>query len=244
MEMKWIGCAGVNFQVGRSSGLRPEAIVIHIMDGTLAGTDGWFNNPQAQVSAHYGIGKQGQIHQYVQETDTAFHAGIVVNPSWPLLKPGVNPNFYTIGIEHEGKPDDVWPDAQIAASAALVGDVAARWKVPLDNTHVIPHHQIRSTKTCPGNFIRIENILDRVPKTDGTVGPPPVPAKMVRVTHNLNLRSKASVAAPIVRMVPAGTTVNITGAVQGDSVKGNSNWYTDTDGRFLWAGGTDAPVPR
>jgi len=81
-----------------------------------------------------------------------------------LLKPGVNPNFYTIGIEHEGKPDDVWPDAQIAASAALVGEVAARWKIPLDNMHVIPHHQIRSTKTCPGNFIRIEIFWLACPK--------------------------------------------------------------------------------
>jgi N-acetylmuramoyl-L-alanine amidase len=244
MDKKWIGCAAANFRAGRSSGLKPEAIVIHIMDGTLTGTDGWFNNPIAQVSAHYGVGKQGEIHQYVQETDTAFHAGTVVNPSWPLLKPGVNPNFYTIGIEHEGRPDDQWPAVQIETSAGLVGEVAARWNIPLDNMHVIPHHQIKSTKTCPGNVIRIEDILARVPKSNGTAGPPAALPNAVRVTHNLNLRSQASITAPVVRMVPAGTTINITATVQGDSVKGNANWYADADGSFLWAGGTDRPNPR
>jgi N-acetyl-anhydromuramyl-L-alanine amidase AmpD len=59
-----------NFWVGRK-GYRPEAIVIHIMDGTLIGTDSWFANHTSQVSAHYGIGKNGEIHQYVQENDTA-----------------------------------------------------------------------------------------------------------------------------------------------------------------------------
>src|SRR5258708_18197834 len=44
----------------------------------------------------------------MKEEDTAFHAGVLVNPTWTLLRPGVNPNSYTIGVEHEGKPDDLW----------------------------------------------------------------------------------------------------------------------------------------
>ncbi len=51
-----------NFWVGRK-GYRPEAIVIHIMDGTLVGTDSWFANHTSQVSSHYGIGKNGEVHQ-------------------------------------------------------------------------------------------------------------------------------------------------------------------------------------
>src|SRR5205814_10677286 len=79
MNKQWIGCAGANFRSGRAPGFKPEAVVIHIMDGTLTGTDSWFNNPQAQVSAHYGIGRGGEVHQYVDEKDTAFHAGTVLN---------------------------------------------------------------------------------------------------------------------------------------------------------------------
>ena len=35
---------------------KPELIVLHIMDGTLSGTDSWFADPSSQVSSHYGIG--------------------------------------------------------------------------------------------------------------------------------------------------------------------------------------------
>ena len=82
-----------------------------------------FLDPGAHKSAHYAVSKSGEIHQYVDENDTAFHAGVVVNPSWGLIKPDVNPNFYTIGIEHEGRPDDVWPEEQVSASATLVVEI-------------------------------------------------------------------------------------------------------------------------
>lgn len=101
-------------------GFRPEAIVIHIMEGTLKGTDAWFKNEESGVSAHYGIGKQGEIHQYVGESDTTWHSGRLVSPTWRLLKPDVNPNWYTIGIEHEGRADTPWSDALYKASARLI----------------------------------------------------------------------------------------------------------------------------
>ena len=87
MEPQWIGCPESNFRKGRPFGLRPEAIVVHIMDGSFAAGESVFRNPETQKSAHYGISRDGEVHQYVNESDTAFHAGIVVNPSWPLLKP-------------------------------------------------------------------------------------------------------------------------------------------------------------
>ena len=120
MPVKWIGCPASNFRPGRPQGLRPEAIVIHIIDGSFAAGESVFLDPTSQKSAHYAISKSGEIHQFVDENDTAFHAGVVVNPSWDLLKAGVNPNFYTIGIEHEGRPDDEWPEAQLSASATLL----------------------------------------------------------------------------------------------------------------------------
>ena len=72
MAIQWVG--GLNKDQGQE-GFRPEAIVIHIMEGTLKGTDAWFKNEESGVSAHYGIGKQGEIHQYVGKSDTAWHAG-------------------------------------------------------------------------------------------------------------------------------------------------------------------------
>jgi len=160
MEKLWVGCASSNFRSGRR-GHTPIAIVVHIMDGSLRGTDAWFNDPKSQVSAHYGVGKNGEVHQYVAETDTAFHAGTVDHPTWSLIKPGatagtyINPNYYTIGIEHEGFAQDVWPQAQIDASSALIAEVAARWGITRDVDHVIRHHAIRASKICPGTTINI-----------------------------------------------------------------------------------------
>ncbi|HWO92013.1 MAG TPA: N-acetylmuramoyl-L-alanine amidase, partial [Methylomirabilota bacterium] len=70
--IEWLGSP--NKESGRR-GFRPEAIVVHIMDGTLLGTDARFANPGSKVSAHYGVGTNGQIHHYVAESDTAWHAG-------------------------------------------------------------------------------------------------------------------------------------------------------------------------
>lgn len=138
-----------NFWRGRE-GHKPELIVIHIMAGTLKGTDAWFNNPKSQVSAHYGIGKNGEVHQYVKEEDSAWHAGVVSNPSARLINPAVNPNLYTIGIEHEGSENDEWTDDMITESFALIYQICIRWQIPIDRDHIIGHYQITSKKpNCP-----------------------------------------------------------------------------------------------
>lgn len=137
-----------NYYIGRNN-QKPEAIVIHIMDGTLEGTDAWFNDPNSRVSAHYGIGKTGVVHQYVDEENAAWHAGVVYNPSWIFLRSS-NPNFYTIGIEHEGGPKDTWTDETLNASAKLVKEITTRYSIPLDREHVIGHYQINGKKpNCP-----------------------------------------------------------------------------------------------
>jgi N-acetyl-anhydromuramyl-L-alanine amidase AmpD len=138
-----------NFRQGRG-GYKPLAIVIHVMEGTLPGTDSWFNQIRSHVSSHWGIGRNGELHRYVREEDTAQHAGTVDRPQWKLIKPGINPNLYTIGIENEGHCGDVMTDAQLHTNAAVIAAAAARWGFPVDEQHVIPHHYIRFMKPCPG----------------------------------------------------------------------------------------------
>jgi len=148
-----------NFWAGRK-GYRPEGVVIHIMDGTLVGTDSWFANPASLVSSHYGIGRTGEVHQYVKEEDTAWHAGRVDAPVWKLIKSNINPNLYTVGIEHEGKPDDVWTDAMKQSSAALIREICQRWQIPIDRNHIVGHFEIFSKKpNCPA---RDKKIIDEL----------------------------------------------------------------------------------
>lgn len=160
-------------------GYKPELIVIHVMDGTLAGTDSWFQTGSAAagnpVSAHYGIGVHGEVHQYVAEENGAWHAGRILNPTFKLFKGmNVNPNYYTIGIEHEGKADSVWSPEMKAASAAMIKAVCARWNIPIDRDHVIGHYQVFSGKpNCPAVN---KGIIDElVALAVGTPTPPITP---------------------------------------------------------------------
>ncbi len=161
-----------NFSTGRK-GYSPIAIVIHIMEGTLGGTDSWFKNPESRVSAHYGIGLSGEIHRYVQEQDSAWHAGRVDGPRWALIKRDttggkyINPNYYTIGIEHEGYKDSEWTGALYASSAELIADIAARWEIPIDSEHIIGHREIYCLKSCPGSKVIIGRIIEMAKEIAG-----------------------------------------------------------------------------
>lgn len=156
-----------HFNKGRNDYL-PMAVVIHIMEGTLDGTDSWFQDLGAfpPMSAHFGIGKTGELHQYVLQEDTAWHAGIVTFPSWKLIKVAdadkpsyIDPNLYTFGIEHEGFEDTGCTDATYQTSSQVIAGLAKKWNIPLDRDHVIGHHEIYSEKACPGSKVDIDKLI-------------------------------------------------------------------------------------
>ncbi|MGE3959641.1 MAG: N-acetylmuramoyl-L-alanine amidase [Vicinamibacterales bacterium] len=239
-------CAPRNFRRGRPEHLRIEAVVIHVIDGTLVGADATFADNALDIprSAHYAVGRRGQVHQYVDERDTAFHAGTIVSPTWTGLKhsPGggyVNPNFYTIGIEHEGLARQDWPEAMYAASAELLRQLASRYPAlnPLSRRNVVMHREIRATKSCPGHVCDINRILALA--GDGpTTGAITTQAPMqLRTRSVVNVRRGApSTMAPIARVIPAGEVVNVVRQTTGESVNGISRWWQNVDDDFLWAG--------
>ncbi|MFF9787211.1 peptidoglycan-binding protein [Streptomyces nigrescens] len=81
-------------------------VVLHIMQGTLWGSDSWFRNPSAQASSHFGVGKDGTILQWVDTADRAW-AQASGNRTW-------------ISIEHEGKSGESLTAAQIAADGKIL----------------------------------------------------------------------------------------------------------------------------
>lgn len=107
-----------NHYTGRQ-GYTVTHITLHIMVGYLAGTDATFANSASQASAHYGIGADGTIHQYVSERDGSYSDANYMS------------NCSTISIEHEGGMSGaVCTQACIDASARLCADIARRsgWK--------------------------------------------------------------------------------------------------------------------
>ena len=105
-----------NHYSGRS-GYQVTHITLHIMVGYLAGTDSTFANSASQASAHYGIGADGTIHQYVSERDGSYSDANYAS------------NNSCISIEHEGgmAQGAVCTQACIDASARLCADIARRY---------------------------------------------------------------------------------------------------------------------
>jgi len=235
-----------NFTRGRQN-YKPIAIVIHIMEGTMQGTDSWFGSPKSQVSAHYGVSRMGDIHRYVLETDTAWHAGRVNNPSWKLLIRAGNgyiadPNYYTIGIEHEGTAESNWTPQMYSASSALIADIAQRWNIPLDRDHVIGHHEIYAIKSCPGDKVNINYLVSLAalvhPGTAAANYTVVAVTGTVRVICGLNIRTSPSREQAAVGAMQAGDVISYTGYTpEGENISTNSKWYRDDQGNWFWGGG-------
>lgn len=110
-NITWIGSP--NHYQGRN-GYHITHITLHIMVGHLTGTDSVFSRPNG-ASAHYGIGADGTIHQYVDENDG----------SWSDANYASNNS--TISIEHEGGMNGIpCTQACMDASAKLCADIARR----------------------------------------------------------------------------------------------------------------------
>ena len=117
-----------NFWSGRLHGL-PTDLVLHTMDGSLTSTDSWFANAASQVSAHYGVGLDGAIHQYVHLEDSAWANGVLeAGNTWggPV---GVNPNHLTVSIETEDLRDNdrTVTEAQYVSTLACARIALARY---------------------------------------------------------------------------------------------------------------------
>ena len=240
MQREWVGCDADNFRKGRR-GFEPKAIVIHVIVGSLESAGLTFLDPRSSVSAHYGVGKSGRVHQFVEEADTAFHAGTVVEPTWRLIDPKINPNLYTVGIEHEGQPQDTWPDEQFRACAALVREIAGRWNITLDRDHIIMHREIRASKMCPGS-VDMEGLI-----REAACSPVPAvnSARLTRAAMKVNVRrGRPATSAAISSVIPPGSEFEAAGfTASGEPVSGNACWYETPAHDYVWAGATDRPNP-
>lgn len=156
MGSTWIGSP--NFTAGRKGKI--THITLHVMGGFLAGTDSTFLNSINRVSATYGIGSDGTVHQYVKESDTAWADG------------NIQSNATGISIEHEGGyPSARFTDACAEASAQLCADIAKRYgfgRLVHDGTkgNIWLHREIPGSThaLCPDkavNGIDVDKIIDR-----------------------------------------------------------------------------------
>ncbi|HID87701.1 MAG TPA: N-acetylmuramoyl-L-alanine amidase [Anaerolineae bacterium] len=150
----------------RPPGVVIDAIVLHATGGPegvphegidlFRGTVNWFKNPNATVSAHYVVSKEGQVAQCVREAKRAHHAGVseyLGRENW---------NDFSIGIEMANWNDgvDPYPEAQIRATAELCKYLVEKYNIP--RKHLVTHAQISGPRKNDPLGFDLQRFLDRV----------------------------------------------------------------------------------
>ncbi|HEY0619323.1 MAG TPA: peptidoglycan recognition family protein [Kribbella sp.] len=209
----WNPASTSNYSVGRTSAI--STIVVHVTQGSYAGTISWFKNASAQVSAHYVVrSSDGQITQMVAEKDTAWHVR--------------SANPYTIGIEHEGFVDQPswFTDAMYRASAALTKNIAERRGIPKDRAHIVGHNEVPGNDhTDPGPNWDWNYYMQLV--NGGNPNPPTY--NFTTYGSGVRVRSDAKVTASIVATLAGPTQVFVVCQKQGDPVTAEgttNNWWS------------------
>jgi N-acetyl-anhydromuramyl-L-alanine amidase AmpD len=162
-----------NFQKGRGT-QQVRAVVLHIAAGPLTAVFPTFNDPNGGTSAHFCIGKKGEIEQYVSVNDAAYANGLawqnnqwicpqgnVVQPTWKGLLPKLNPNLYTVSIEHEGQSNDKWTPEMYDANLRLM-----QWLSEQFNLTFVPDQTLTGhfaidplhKSACPGPNVDYDRI--------------------------------------------------------------------------------------
>lgn len=170
--------ASPNFTPGRSKNI-DKIIVHHAATMSFDGIGATFKRPSSGVSAHYGVGTSNNVDQYVQEKDTAWHAGIT--------RPGVaNPNPSSIGIENvniTGSPVWAVSSRTIDTLVDLIRDIAKRnglFPVKV-GVNLFEHSDFGDTY-CAGRVgEQLQDIARRV--NEGAPTPPPKPNKPDQVLN-------------------------------------------------------------
>lgn len=143
----YINAPSPNFDQRRAP---PDAIVLHYT-GMRTGEAALarLRDPEARVSAHYLVEEDGRVFRLAPEERRAWHAGRGVWQGETDL------NAASIGIEVVNPGHEFgyrpFPDVQIEAVIALMGDIRQRWTIP--DARIIAHSDLApERKQDPGEL--------------------------------------------------------------------------------------------
>ena len=180
--------------IGRKGNV-PDVIVLHNTGGTgISSAHYWFLDPSSDVSAHFLVGLDGEVRQYVSLSDGAWCNGTSLDKSkasWhgnsksPLVRSRKqNCNLYSISVEFVGRCGDALTEAQMTAATELIeylqGEVFAIYgkRLPVDESHLLRHCDVnpKGKPTCGVN-IQLDGILEalnkkRIPQKEVSVKKP------------------------------------------------------------------------
>lgn len=136
MNIQWKGSPNKD---GSSYRKPIDRVVLHWFGiGTLDSANSRFQNPDAQVSAHYGISDE-TVYQWVKEAEVSWHSG-----DYPM-------NQRSIGIEHDATTTKNATEKTYKTAGLLLADICKRNNIPLDREHILKHSEVKATQ-CPGTL--------------------------------------------------------------------------------------------
>lgn len=142
---RWIDLAPQQEKTGNQGGDMSEqrGVVLHIAQGSYAGTIAWQKNPAAAVSSHFIAAKDGRAAQMV-DTDRVAWTQKAGNGHW-------------LSIENEGSVPDKLTAAQVEFAAQILARAHTEYGVPLQVASTpdgrgLGHHSMGANPGSPDDW--------------------------------------------------------------------------------------------
>lgn len=132
----------------------PTIVVIHYTSNDdVAHSMDTLTSPGRRVSAHYLIGRQGELYQLVPEDRRAWHAG---KSYWAGI---TDINSTSIGIEIDNNGSEAYEELQIQTLLSLLKDIQVRHKIQPAN--FVGHADVApGRKVDPGPYFPWRRLAD------------------------------------------------------------------------------------
>lgn len=158
-----------NFTAGRQGAKVNKIVIHHAATTDFDGIARTFQNPSRGASAHYGVGRNQNVDQYVQESNTAWHCG-----NW-------QGNISSIGIENvnkSGAPDWLIDESTFNTLVELVRDIAKRNGLGklVVGQNLFGHKDFSATACPAALYGRLKELADKVNGGTSTGGGTSVPS--------------------------------------------------------------------
>lgn len=195
----------------RPGGIKPSTIVIHTTSSphknTVFSDEAIYLRDSAKVSAHFLVGKKGQIAQILHPDLEAWHAGgKQSNGTWTAQS--AYANAHSIGIESHVSQGETWTDTQRAALIWLVRWLMGLYGIPAAQieTHraiALPAGRKRDPEGWTDAAFAIWRDTLAPPQPGGTL------TKRYRVKHRYITQRSEDNGPPIVRELVPGEVLEV-----------------------------------
>ena len=131
-DARWVGSINFNLR-------KPNFVVIHhTAQDSLEQTLNTFTVPHTEVSAHYVIGRNGEVYQMLNDYVRAWHAGA---GRWGNV---TDLNSVSLGIELDNNGNEPFSEAQIQSLLNVLNTLKTKYNIPTAN--FIGHSDVAPTR--------------------------------------------------------------------------------------------------